>query len=300
MTNQDFGNVRGIDVRLDRRFSNLFSGAIAYTFQMAKSTGSDPFSYTTLLGREISSLTGETSPPPQSILPTDDNRTHNITGSMQLQFPNNWKSGSTIGSIFKNVGAFATFRFASGLPYTLLRPQTQGLTLVSRCGLACQTSEPINSSTLPWFENVDLRLTKGIRVRHMDWTLFAEAKNLFNFQNIVDVFLETGTTTYADYEAKFLDEQTGLLQGEAKNSGGILGADGSINFNQLGGCNNWTNGPVDCVLLERAEARYGNGDGIFTPTEYKAAFTGWYNLQNAQSRFYGTGRRLRLGAQLSF
>jgi len=308
LTNQDFGNVRGIDVRLDRRFSNLFSGSIAYTLQVAKSTGSDPFSYTTLLGREISSLTGQTSPPPQATLPTDDNRTHNITGSMQLQFPNNWKSGSTIGSIFKNVGAFATFRFASGLPYTLLEPQAQGLTLVSRCGLACQTAEPINSSTLPWFENVDLRITKGVKVRHMDWTLFAEAKNLFNFQNIVDVFLETGTTTYADYQAKFLSEQVGLLAGEAANAG-ILMPDSSVNFNLLAmGCAQWqgrnaggySSGPVDCVLLERAEARYGNGDGIFTPAEYKGSFNAWYNLQNAPSRFYGPGRRLRLGAQLSF
>ncbi|HTR76707.1 MAG TPA: hypothetical protein VMH39_01295, partial [Gemmatimonadaceae bacterium] len=169
------------------------------------------------------------------------------------------------------------------------------------------TAEPINSSTLPWFENIDLRLTKGIKVRHMDWTLFAEAKNLFNFQNVIDVFLETGTTTYADYQARFLGEQTALLAGEAANAGVLL-PDSSVNFNLLGGCQNWqgrnsggySSGPVDCVLLERAEARYGNGDGIYTPAEYKAAFNGWYNLQNAQSRFYGTGRRLRLGAQLSF
>jgi len=29
------------DVRLDRRFSNLFSGSVAYTFQVARNTGSD-------------------------------------------------------------------------------------------------------------------------------------------------------------------------------------------------------------------------------------------------------------------
>ena len=43
--NADFGNVRGLDFRLDRRFSNIFSGSVAYTFQVAKSTGSDPFAY---------------------------------------------------------------------------------------------------------------------------------------------------------------------------------------------------------------------------------------------------------------
>src|SRR5205807_2644144 len=50
LTTADFGNVRGIDVRLDRRFSNLFSGAISYTLQDAKNTGSDPFTFTRLLG----------------------------------------------------------------------------------------------------------------------------------------------------------------------------------------------------------------------------------------------------------
>jgi hypothetical protein len=54
------------------------------------------------------------------------------------------------------------------------------------------------------------------------------------------------------------------------------------------------------VLLERAEARYGNGDGKFTPAEYNAAFSAWYNLANAPSIFYDTGRRIRIGAQFNF
>ena len=42
MTNADFGNTRGVDVRVDRRFGNWFNGTISYTYQNAKSTGSDP------------------------------------------------------------------------------------------------------------------------------------------------------------------------------------------------------------------------------------------------------------------
>jgi Carboxypeptidase regulatory-like domain/TonB-dependent Receptor Plug Domain len=306
-TNADFGNVRGVDVRLDRRFSNLFSGSIAYTLQVAKNTGSDPFSYANLTARAISSLTGQTAPPPQAILPTDDNRTHNITGSAALQFPSDWRKGTTLGNIFRDFGAFLTFRFASGLPYTLLVPQEQGYDFTSLCGLACVLAEPINSSTLPWYKNVDLRLTKGIHIGRMDWTLFAEGKNIFNFKNVIDVFLETGDVKYDAYQKKFVDEQAALLTSEA-SSAGILQSDGSVDFNSLGGCGNWqgknsgnfSSGPVDCVLLERAEARYGNGDGVFTAAEYDAAFTGWYNLMNAPSRFYGPGRFVRIGAELSF
>ena len=45
ITNADFGNTRGIDVRLDRRFGNLFNGTLSYSYQDAKNTGSDPDTY---------------------------------------------------------------------------------------------------------------------------------------------------------------------------------------------------------------------------------------------------------------
>ena len=45
MTNADFGNYRGFDVRLDKRIGSLFNGTLAYTFSDAKNTGSDPFTY---------------------------------------------------------------------------------------------------------------------------------------------------------------------------------------------------------------------------------------------------------------
>ena len=311
-TNADFGNVRGIDVRLDRRFSNLFRGAVSYTFQVAKNTGSDPFSYTTLAGRSINAFTGQTSDPAQAIQATDDNRTHNISGSASLQFPDDWMKGTVLGGVLRNLGAFATFRVVSGLPYTLLVAQDQGYTLDSRCGLSCQFLVPngeLNTSTLPWFKNLDLRITKGLKVGRSDWTLFAEGTNIINFKNVINAFLETGGINYATFRKKVVDEQVGILVNEA-NVAGILKPDNTVDFTALGveGCGNWQgsnsgnfgSGPVDCVLLERAEARFGDGDGKFTPTEYTAAFTAYYNLQNAESRFYGPGRRIRIGAELSF
>jgi carboxypeptidase family protein/TonB-dependent receptor-like protein len=305
-TNADFGNVRGVDVRLDRRFSNLFSGAVAYTFQVAKNTGSDPFSYFNTVGRQISTLTGETSPPPQAILPTDDNRAHNIVGSASLSFPADWRKGTTVGTVFRNVGAFVTFRFQSGLPYTRVFPSAEGVTPDQGFGLEATQIEPINTSTRPWFKNVDLRLTKGFRLGALDWTLFGEAKNLFDFKNVISLFSESGDVTYKDHQDRYLNEQVQLLTTEAGAAAALVGDD--VDFNLLGGCEFWqgrnagnfASGPVDCVLLQRAEARYGDGDGVFTKAEYTAAFTAWYNLQNAPSRFYGPGRRIRLGLEISF
>ena len=42
--------------------------------------------------------------------------------------------------------------------------------------------------------------------------------------------------------------------------------------------------PTDCVLLECAARRFGNGDGVCTQAEYQKAFGAWYDLLNAPNR----------------
>jgi hypothetical protein len=306
--NADFGNVRGLDFRLDRRFSTIFSGSMGYTFQVAKSTGSDPFSYFRTTARVINSLTNETALPPQAILPTDDNRTHNITGAMTLQFPTDWRRGTTLGTVLRDVGLAATFRFASGLPYTRIRNSGEGVAQ-GEAPLEFTNIEPINASTMPWFKNVDLRVTKGFRAGSMDWTLFGEAKNLFNWQNVLNLFLETGDVVNAQHRAKYVDEQMAQLETEAEANHLLkqVGGENAVDLSSPGVCTSWSSrtgsgagGPVDCVLLQRAEARFGNGDGVYTATEYRSAYDAWYNLQQAPDRFYGAGRRIRVGAELAF
>ncbi len=313
-TNADFGNVRGLDFKLDRRFSTLFSGTLAYTFQVAKNTGSDPFSYFNTTARQISTLTNNTAPPPQAILTTNDDRPHNIAGAMSLTFPTDWRKGTMLGTVLRNVGAFATFRFSSGLPYTRVSPANEG-TIGGQFGLEANPIEPINSSRMPWFKNVDVRVTKGLHLGSLDWTLFAESKNLFNWTNVISIFAETGDVNNVGYKNKFVDEQVANLKGEA-NAAGLGTTDASGNFavdlSSPGVCATWEgrpptagqasaiSGPVDCVLLVRAEQRYGNGDGIFTTSEFTRALSAWYNFFNAPDRFYGTGRRIRLGAELTF
>jgi hypothetical protein len=298
-----------VDFKLDRRFSNLFTGSISYTFQVAKNTGSDPLSYFRTRARVISALTGETQPASQAILPTDDNREHNIAGSFALTFPDAWRDGTLLGRLLENVGAFATFRFASGLPYTRIRNSGEGVEQ-GQSPLEFTNIEPINSSTMPWFKNLDLRLTKSLRVRGMDATLFAESTNLFNFRNVLNLFLETGDVVNAQHRDRYVDEQVASLESQAGDVEYLhTDASGANYIDFTGGCADWqgrntpgsaASGPVDCVLLTRAEARFGNGDGIYTAAEYTAAFDAYYDLENAPSRFYGPGRRVRIGVELSF
>ena len=131
MTNADYGNYRGFDIRLDKRIGSLFNGTLAYSFSDAKNTGSDPFTYINFGSRIVNQISGGNDPPPSAYLPTTYTRPHNLAGSFSVTFPNGWNSGSTTGAILQNVGIFATFRVASGTAYTRCPVETGNESVLS-------------------------------------------------------------------------------------------------------------------------------------------------------------------------
>ena len=306
LTNADFGNVRGVDVNLIRRIGDFFNGTLSYTFQVAKNTGSDPFSYLRTTARQISAVTGERVDPPQAILPTDDNRTHNFNGALSFSFPGDFADGTWYGTVLRNGGAFLRFRFVSGLPYTRLtnagNGQTVGTGAPLAFGLSGQQAEPINSSTMPWIKELDLRLTKGLRLGGLELTGFADVRNLLNFTTINNIFAETGDEVNAEHRERQIDPEVQRLQTEAGQF--LRSTDiGGVITNEIrlpGDCNDWSTGPVNCVLLKRAESRFGNGDGTYTEGEYRAAFSEQYDLQNGRQWGRAAPRHVRLGLELRF
>lgn len=300
LTNADFGNVRGVDLNLIQRLGDYFNGQLAYTFQVAKNTGSDPFSYLRTTARQVSAVTGDRVDPPQAILPTDDNRTHNISGSLSFNFPGDFQQGSFLGTILGNAGAFFRFRFVSGLPYTRLINAGNGQTAPFLAfGLSGQANEPINASTMPWTKQVDLRLTKGLRLGGLDWTLYGDFRNLLNIANINSLFAETNDVRNDLHRELAVTPEVARLEADA---GSFLKEqrDGTLAISLPDDCSRWGQGPADCVLLKRAETRFGNGDGLYTADEYTAAFNANYDLFNAPYTFYSTGTQIRLGIELRF
>ena len=310
MTNLDFGNVRGIDLRLDRRIGDLFQGSVTYTYQSARSTGSDPVEYLGTLSRVNSNVTGDRAPPPQALIKTRDDRTHNIAGSLALNFPNEWGTGS-LGAVLRNFGAFATFRFASGLAYTRMVNDGGGATGPGNAfGLASIPAEPLNASQMPWIKNVDLRLTKGFRFGgNRDLTLYADFRNLFNFTNLAQIFAETGDVVNEQFYQNTIDPIRTSLAGDAgtlvvtrnrPTANGTVAETGV----DLSDCSAYlpgnSRGVPDCIMLRRAEARFGDGDNFFSEAEQDTAFRAFYNLNNAPHTLYGPGFNFRLGVQLSF
>ena len=101
------------------------------------------------------------------------------------------------------------------------------------------------------------------------------------------------------------------LANEANQNKALNSADGSVILNGTNtdptasgplACGSWTGdaGPVNCVLLQRTETRWGNGDGIFTEAEQDRALDAWYNSFNGVQRYYGPPRQIRIGAELNF
>src|SRR5262249_14252338 len=160
--NADFGSTRGVDVRFDRRIGELFNGSLSYTYESAKNTGSNPFSYLAFGSRILNALSGGRNPPPQATLPTNDTRPHNLAGHLAVNSRNNGRACSTAGKVLENVGVFATFRFASGTPYTrcpIDDPQDNAIF----SGVPCSRNiaGDFNAARLPSFKQFDLRVTKG-------------------------------------------------------------------------------------------------------------------------------------------
>ncbi|HWZ27588.1 MAG TPA: hypothetical protein VNX15_03450, partial [Gemmatimonadales bacterium] len=145
---------------------------------------------------------------------------------------------------------------------------------------------------------LDLRLNKALKFGRLDVTMFADIRNLFNWKNITGLFAETNDVTNGLFETNTISGEFPNLANEAAGNG-ALRSDGAVLLNS---CATWAgaSGPVNCVELRRAEARFGNGDGVYTVAEQTTALNSYYNLFNGAYRFNDSPRDIRLGFELNF
>jgi outer membrane receptor protein involved in Fe transport len=292
ITNADFGSIRGVDLRLDRRFGRVFDVMLGYSFQDARNTGTDPYTYTDLFARiegNANTLLGLPPNPAQAIRTTEENRKHNVTGSFSLQFPSDWSAPA-----LRNLGVAGTLRFASGLPYSP----------VTNVGEALVTGPPtdifsgelrddeISTAAMPWIRNFDLRVTKGVNVSGLNARVFLDARNLLNLENRTGIFLTTGDIIDDDAFDR-------IVASHRQELGGGTAVD-EVDLASLDAAGDGVATMVDLVLLRRAEARFGNGDGIFSAAEQDAAFRAAELFRNGPQTLVGPGRRVRLGFELVF
>jgi len=317
-TSADFGNVRGVDMQLQRRFGNLFTGQVSYTFQDAKNTGSDPYTYINFGSRIVDVLSGGNAQPPQAILPTASSRTHTVAGVMSLNFPDGWNQGTAVGTVLQNFGVNAIFRYASGTPYTACPNQQNesNIAFDGNGGGACSGSQAdqasdANGVRLPALKQLDMRFTKGFAIRGVDLTAYVDARNILNLTNVLQVFQGTRDVRNQAEANITWSNDSSAYGDEARKSSAYDVSNGNIDLSFGGltdpraGCGAWVTAsgqpsPVNCVYLIRAEERFGDGDHIFTLEEQRRASTSQYLTGRGLNNFYGAPRRLRLGLEINF
>lgn len=159
LINKDNGSVKGITLSLEKRFIGGMGATLDYTYQIAKGSASDPNS---------AFENAQANPPIESnkqLVPLDWDRTHSLNFTLTLGVPDDYIA-SFIG------------RLGSGLPYT---PSLQN----QRTGLE-------NSDNRPAFYDVDFYLTKYISLPGYRFSVFLKVFNLFDTENEINVFGDTG------------------------------------------------------------------------------------------------------------
>ena len=160
LTNSDFGTIRGIDVRLDRRFGRILDVMLGYSYQDARNTGTDPLQFLRLFARienNANQLLGLPPSPAQAMRATEENRKHNITGNFSLHFPNNYEK-----PLLRNTGLFATWRVVSGFPYSPLADVGQAIVQGPPSGLGAGElrDDEVSTARMPWIKTFDLKAQK--------------------------------------------------------------------------------------------------------------------------------------------
>ena len=291
LTNSDFGTIRGIDGRLDRRFGRILDVMIGYSYQDARNTGTDPLTFTRLFARiesNANQLLGLPPNPAQAMRETEENRKHNVTGQFSLHFPTNYEKPA-----LRNFGLFGTWRFLSGLPYSPVQDVGQSVVTGPPSGLFAGTlrDDEVSTARSPWIKGFDLKAQKGMRLMGFNAQVFLDARNILDLENRTGIFLTTGDIT----DSNVLDQ---IVQGHRQLLGGGSAQD-RIDLSDLDSAPGVRN-EVDLVSLRRVEQRFGNGDGIFDAAEQNRAFRAAVDLASGPQQLIGSGRRMRLGFELTF
>ncbi|MCL7968881.1 MAG: TonB-dependent receptor [marine benthic group bacterium] len=294
VTNNDFTETNGFEVRLDQAISNLFTGNFSYTFLDARGTGSDPFTYENLILRattNLETLTGVPSLPPEALLTLEQSRRHNLALTTSLNFPLDWQDGTVAGSIFQDFGLFTILTLRSGLPFTKLRNSGNGEIGPPSATFAGVPESSISGLETPWVWNFDLRATKGFQLgQNFNLQLFLDWRNPLNLKSSTQVFLETASTVNAQHRDEYLSStlRDDRLDGDNIVRGFDIVAESPENdFNKY--------------MLLRAEERWGNGDGFFSVEEQNRSFGELYEDNFGQDvRFETSDQMFRLGLRFAF
>ncbi|MEA2062171.1 MAG: TonB-dependent receptor [Gemmatimonadota bacterium] len=283
-TNQDHGNIKGFDLSLSRRLSGYWSAYASYSLSFARTSASDPQEFARAFGRQIirDPISGrDKNPDPPSVQsPTDTDQTHTLNLQLNLSLPGDFRKGTRAGKVLGNMGAFFTWSFHSGRPYTVVNAQG---------GLA---SGENNTGRTRSVQLANLRVTKMFSLgRRMQLTVFSEVKNLFNRENIIATKVNP-TTGQPGVDAFLLGELDRRL-----GSFTSMPEPGTVQEVAAAGAE-FSGDPAERLLV--ASIRDIDGDGLVEyPEEFALRLAAMLAAMD-NPRAYGRPREVRIGVRFSY
>ena len=173
--NADYGRVQGIDVTLNKRYNNFFSGALNYTYMVALGNESDPLEGYSQFREESAHLK------PNRNFYLDFDRRHTLSLNVNIMFTKNFGPMVLGFYPFEYFSGNFIFTAASGLPYT---PSSRD---------PDATIEPEkNSARKPWVNQLNLRLGRDFYWGQTMIRPYLLVENLFDNINVLRVWTATG------------------------------------------------------------------------------------------------------------
>ncbi|MBN2000586.1 TonB-dependent receptor [candidate division KSB1 bacterium] len=166
--NRAYANVRGITVKLEKRYSHNIYAKVDYSFQFAEGTYSNP--------NDAFNAYSAKEEPRLSLIRMNWDRRHTLNG--QVMWSRKELTVSLIGKL------------RSGLPYTPVYARGAFV------GGQTMNNLTENSQSRPNYSEVDMYVTKKFRYSGLEWTVFMYAYNLFDQRGQTGVFADTGVASY--------------------------------------------------------------------------------------------------------
>jgi outer membrane receptor protein involved in Fe transport len=165
--NVDYGNVKGFEINLQKRMSNMWAFGFSYTLQFAKGTAADSYEwYQDHYYYQI--------PVPVIDYYLDFDERHTLHANWDVDLPSDF-----FLIPFQNFNSSIVFSYHSGHPYTPrdLRGNMLG---------------DENSARIPGYWNIDWNLSRSVKIGPARLVLKGMIYNLFNNEQIVEVHETTG------------------------------------------------------------------------------------------------------------
>ena len=168
--NTDYASVKGLDLSFDRQFTGMFAANLSYTLSVAKGNNSSP------RAGYFSAYENEEVPHQEFYL--DFDQRHDLSVNFSLRTAAD--DGPVIGGVrpLANINTNLLLNAGSGLPYTPFVDPTVRV--------------DVNSARKPWTYTLDLRLKKSIMINDLRPTVFLEATNITDHENVLFVNSRTG------------------------------------------------------------------------------------------------------------